>query len=68
MPANPEKEGYQFEGWFEGESFFDFNKKVVEENILIYAKWAQFTYTVTFVSQTVGLRSRQQLSLRLAFY
>lgn len=49
VPVNPEKEGYQFEGWFEGESFFDFNNKVVED-ILIYAKWAQFTYTVTFVS------------------
>lgn len=38
MPANPEKAGYTFLGWYDGETKYDFSKSV-EKNITLVAKW-----------------------------
>ena len=46
-PADPTKKGYTFEGWFNGESEFDFDSAVTE-NITLTAKWAIITYTITY--------------------
>ena len=52
-PADPAREGYTFEGWFDGETEYDFTK-AVEKNFTISAKWtevpaASVYYTVRFM-------------------
>lgn len=37
-PTNPVKEGYTFEGWYSGDSKYDFSKKITQ-NIELTAKW-----------------------------
>ena len=37
-PPVPQKAGYSFEGWYNGETPFDFNT-VLEENTVLIAKW-----------------------------
>ena len=37
-PPVPQKAGYSFEGWYNGETPFDFNA-VLEENTVLIAKW-----------------------------
>ncbi len=46
-PADPEKVGYNFAGWFVGENEYDF-ASAVTESIEIVAKWQIKTFTVTF--------------------
>lgn len=46
-PANPEKEGYTFDGWYADKDLktaFDFETKITK-NITLYAKWADKTDT-----------------------
>ena len=46
----PTKEGFTFDGWYEDSTFskkFDFNTPITDSMIL-YAKWAENKYTVTF--------------------
>ena len=43
-PADPTKEGYLFEGWYkdsEGETPWDFQKDLPEEDLTLYAKWTE---------------------------
>ena len=52
-PADPAREGYTFEGWFDGETEYDFTK-AVEKNFTLSAKWtevpaASVYYTVRFM-------------------
>ena len=47
-PSAPAKEGYDFAGWLNGESEFDF-ETAVTENITLTAKWTPVTYTITYV-------------------
>ena len=66
-PADPEKEGYNFVGWFVGENEYDF-ANVVTENMEIVAKWQIKTFAVTFDSngadavegQTVNYNEKAQ--------
>lgn len=44
-PGNPEKEGYNFNGWTLNGNNYDFNTKVTG-NITLVAKWTQKSYTV----------------------
>ena len=56
QPAAPTKEGYTFDGWYNGEAKFDFNTAITG-NITLVAHWTPVgggetpvTYTVTFNS------------------
>ena len=49
-PANPEMEGYRFEGWELNGQAFTFDV-MPEANITLVAKWSKL-YTVTFVTST----------------
>lgn len=47
-PADPEKEGFTFGGWYEDATFniaFDFDKKITADTVL-YAKWTEATVVV----------------------
>lgn len=52
-PADPAREGYTFDGWFDGETEYDFTK-AVEKNFTLSAKWTEVPavsvyYTVRFM-------------------
>ncbi|MCR4947792.1 MAG: InlB B-repeat-containing protein [Treponema sp.] len=48
-PEDPEKDDYDFAGWYNGESLFDFSTPI-SSPITLKAKWSVKTYTVTFDS------------------
>lgn len=56
MPAQPEKTGYEFGGWYTDPEFnnpFVYSTLLdnpVNEDITVYAKWIPIKFTVTFVS------------------
>ena len=62
-PNDPERVGYTFLGWYNGETLWDFENNTVTSDITLKAKWERIIYTVTFDSnggtstaqQTVGL-------------
>lgn len=57
-PADPVKEGYNFAGWYMGETLWDFDLYTASKNMTLVAHWtekvvlppAPTTYTVTFNS------------------
>lgn len=50
MPNDPVKEGYIFEGWYNGESKWNFEENTVTENIILTAKWLEeVEYTVSLM-------------------
>ncbi|HBN12349.1 MAG TPA: hypothetical protein DD415_01895 [Clostridiales bacterium] len=58
-PEDPEREGYNFVGWFideNGVSAYNFATKV-ENNISLYAKWELKVFTVTFNANYTGAKS-----------
>ena len=58
-PTAPTKEGWIFQGWYtdinvtEG-SKFNFETMLVKENMTLYAKWAEYIPTITFVHNVAG--------------
>lgn len=44
-PKIPDREGFDFIGWFVDEEEFDFSSKV-EESVVVYAKWEEKEYNV----------------------
>ena len=46
-PTDPTKAGYDFGGWYNGASVFDFTKPVTEK-ITLKAKWTVHAYTITY--------------------
>ena len=46
-PGTPTKAGFAFDGWYNGNTKFEFGTTKVRENIELKAKW-KTTYTVTF--------------------
>ena len=52
VPDVPQRDGYTFDGWFtaDGEEF-DPESDIVEEPIVLTARWTENTYTVTFEGQ-----------------
>ncbi len=51
LPADPDKTGYTFSGWYKDEALndiFDINTDAVQSDITLHAKWEMNTYTVTY--------------------
>ena len=61
-PTDPTKANYNFQGWYNGDTAWDFDNDTVTEAITLKAKWLKDAYLVTFNSnggstvatQTVG--------------
>ena len=56
-PADPQKEGYIFAGWYTDEDFteeYNFNTRPVTADVTVYAKWNEKTYTVTVTNDGNG--------------
>ncbi len=56
QPADPEKEGYEFIGWYSDEActqLFDFSIPI-EESTIIYAGWVSVEYYITIVNSEGG--------------
>ncbi|KAK3604871.1 hypothetical protein CHS0354_000534 [Potamilus streckersoni] len=52
-PKEPTRAGYDFDGWYKEEAstnVFNFDTETIKANIILYAKWAENSYTVTFNS------------------
>jgi uncharacterized repeat protein (TIGR02543 family) len=52
-PDDPAKPGFAFEGWHKDAQYtklWDFENDVITDNITLYAKWQDTTYTVVFNS------------------
>lgn len=50
-PANPEKTGYDFAGWKNGDALFDFSTPITT-NITLKAEWTLHNYTITYKNVT----------------
>ena len=48
-PTDPTKTGYTFDGWYLGETAFDFENVAITTNVTLTAKWNVVTYTATVV-------------------
>ncbi len=46
-PTNPEKLGYSFSGWYNGQTKFDFESTITGD-ITLTAEWELVTYTITY--------------------
>ena len=53
-PTDPTKAGYDFGGWYNGTSAFDFTKPVTEK-ITLKAKWTLHAYTITYNGVESGM-------------
>ena len=63
-PADPQKEGYTFEGWYTDEDLteeYDFNTPVTAD-VIVYAKWIEKTYTVAVSGDGNGTASSNPTS------
>lgn len=57
-PADPQREGYDFAGWYTGADFaegskYDFSAKVTGD-VTLYARWQIWTFTVSFEANAGG--------------
>lgn len=46
-PTDPTKTGYTFDGWYNGDSKFDFDTAITA-NVTLTAKWELITYKITY--------------------
>jgi uncharacterized repeat protein (TIGR02543 family) len=63
-PADPTREGFAFVNWYKDSGYqnvYDFNTPVTG-NLILYAKWAEIKYTVTFEVDGGTEISAQQVS------
>ena len=61
-PKDPTKEGFIFDGWYLGETKWDFST-AVSESITLKAKWCVPTYNVRFVDEDGTLITSQSVKL-----
>ena len=59
-PTDPTKEGYEFNGWNDGESAFNFTTPITED-ITLTAQWLE-VFTVTFDSQGGSAITAQEVT------
>ena len=52
-PADPTREGYQFDGWFDGALLWNFQEKRVTKNVTLKAAWTKL-HTVSFDTDGAG--------------
>lgn len=52
-PVNPTKDGFDFEGWYNGESLYNF-EAAVTSNLTLTARWKIKTFTVDFLADDNG--------------
>ena len=45
------REGYEFLGWFDGETYFELNQLMPARDITLTARWQIKGYTLTFISE-----------------
>lgn len=58
--TDPVKDGYSFEGWYNGSTKFKFTTEITED-ITLTAKWKELTYTVTFNANGGSSVASQQI-------
>lgn len=62
-PLAPEKENYEFLGWYFNDSLFDFASTKITNNITLVAKWekeeVEITYTVKFLDREDNLLKQE---------
>jgi len=49
-PQAPQRQGYTFDGWYCDGTKWDFNSKVVENDVTLEAMWTPISYKITFVA------------------
>jgi len=59
-PANPTKEKAEFDGWYIGETKWNFEKSVVTKDLTLTARWKKL-HTVSFVTSSDETPNSQQL-------
>ena len=67
-PENPEKEGYEFLGWYYNDELFDFNTKI-NKNIKLEARWKKITKEIESISldkKVLNVYVGDLLSLKVA--
>ena len=63
-PADPEKEDYTFDGWYNSSEFtkkWDFDKNVISADTTIYAKWKSNFVSVKFDTNGGGMIESQSI-------
>lgn len=50
LDYKPNKQGYDFIGWFKGDALYDFDSEVTED-INLYASWEIINYSVKFIAE-----------------
>ena len=48
-PEDPVREGYNFDGWYVGDTKWSFDEMTVNESITLTAKWSPIIYLVSFL-------------------
>lgn len=66
-PENPEKEDYEFDGWYKSETFTDGNRWIfsdepVKENIKLYGRWINDETIDEYFKTTIELPSLSRLA------
>jgi len=56
-PVDPQKTGYTFAGWKNGDEVWNFDKDTVKKDITLTAQWIPNEYTVTLVADGATLKS-----------
>lgn len=62
LPANPIKDGYTFNGWYNGEDIITGNM-VVNEDMIITANWDSYTFKLELIKDIYAIKAYKNGSL-----